>query len=137
VAFFNKLLEELAQEFSARERLNVVFMQDTVPPAIPTEVAACLYRIAQEAIHNVLKHARADYVRMSLSGDSKGIHLSIHDTGVGFDAEAELRRPSLGIISMKERVLLVRGEFSIRSQPGQATEVKVFVPLPNRALRVA
>ena len=106
-----------------------------MPPAIPVEVASCLYRIAQEAIHNVVKHAQADYVRMSVSGDSRGIHLSIHDTGVGFDSEAELRRPGLGIVSMKERVLLVQGEFSIHSQPGQGTEVRVFVPLPKEALR--
>jgi PAS domain S-box-containing protein len=125
-------LEELSQEFSARERLNVVFTHEAVPSAIPTEVAACLYRVAQEAIHNVLKHAQADHVRMSLSGDSRGIHLSIHDTGVGFDSKTELRRPGLGIVSMKERVLLVRGEFSIHSQPGQGTEVKVFVPLRRR-----
>jgi signal transduction histidine kinase len=125
-------LDELSQEFSTRERLNVAFTHEAVPPAIPAEVAACLYRVAQEAIHNVLKHARADYVRMSLSGDSKGIHLSIHDTGVGFDSEAELRRPGLGIVSMKERVLLVHGEFSIHSQPGQGTEVRVFVPLRRK-----
>jgi signal transduction histidine kinase len=118
-------LEELSQEFSARERLNVEFTQEAVPPAIPTEVAACLYRVAQEALHNVLKHAQADYVRMSLSGDSRGIHLSIHDTGVGFDSEAELRRPGLGIVSMNH------GEFSIHSQPGQGTEVRVSVPLPK------
>jgi signal transduction histidine kinase len=100
-------------------------------------VAACLYRVAQEAIHNILKHAQADNVRMSLSGDSRGIHLSIHDTGVGFDSGAGLRRPGLGIVSMKERVLLVHGEFSIHSQPGQGTEVRVFVPLPKEALRAA
>jgi signal transduction histidine kinase len=128
-------LDEMPQEFSTRERLHVVFTPEAVPPAIPAEVAACLYRVAQEAIHNVLKHARTDYVRMSLSGDSRGIHLSIHDTGAGFDSEARLRRPGLGIVSMKERVRLVQGEFSIYSQPGQGTEVRVFVPLPNEALR--
>jgi PAS domain S-box-containing protein len=130
-------LDELSQEFSTRERVEVQFTHEAVPPAIPAEVAACLYRVAQEAIHNVLKHARADYVRMRLSGDSRGIHLSIHDTGVGFDSEAGLRRPGLGILSMKERVLLVHGEFSIHSQPGQGTEVRVFVPLPKEALRAA
>jgi signal transduction histidine kinase len=125
-------LDELSQEFSTREGIKVLFTQEAVPPAIPAEVAGCLYRIAQEAIHNVLKHARADYVRMSLSGDSRGIHLSIHDTGVGFDSEAKLGRRGLGIISMKERVLLVHGEFSIHSQPGQGTEVRVFVPLRRK-----
>ena len=104
-------LNELCQEFSAREGIEVQLTQEAVPPAIPVEVASCLYRVAQEALHNVLKHARADYVRMSLSGDSRGIHLSIYDTGVGFDSAAGLRRPGLGIVSMKERVLLVQGEF--------------------------
>ena len=122
-------LNELCEEFSARDGVEVQFTQEAVPPAIPSEVAACLYRVAQEALHNVLKHARTDYVWVRVSGDSRGIHLSIHDTGVGFDSEAGLRRPSLGIVSMKERVLLVQGEFSIHSQPGQGTEVRVFVPL--------
>ena len=128
-------LNQLCEDFSAREGIQVLFTSEAVPRAIPAEVAACLYRVAQEALHNVLKHARADKVRMSLSADSRGIRLSIQDTGVGFDSEAGLRRPGLGIVSMKERVLLVRGEFSIHSQPGQGTEVRVFVPLPKEALR--
>src|SRR5215472_3892448 len=105
-----------------------------MPPAIPVQVASCLCRVAQEALHNVLKHARTGYVRLKVSGDSRGIHLSIYDTGVGFDSEGR-RRPGLGIVSMKERVLLVHGEFSIHSQPEQGTEVRVFVPLPKEALR--
>jgi signal transduction histidine kinase len=130
-------LDELSQEFSARERVEVQFTQEAVPLAIPAEVAACLYRIAQEALHNVLKHADAGSVRMKVSGDSSGIYLSIKDTGVGFDSEAGLRRTGLGIVSMKERVRLVQGEFSIYSRPGQGTEVRVFVPLPKEALRAA
>ena len=128
-------LNQLGEDFSAREGIEVAFTSEAVPLAIPVEVAACLYRVAQEALHNILKHARADKVRMRVSGDSRGIHLSIQDTGVGFDSEAGLRRPGLGIVSMKERVRLVQGEFSIRSQPGQGTEVRVFVPLQNEALR--
>ena len=58
--------------------------------------AACLYRVAQESLHNVLKHARAGYVQMSVSGDSKGIHLSIHETGVGFDSEGRGPAPPSG-----------------------------------------
>jgi signal transduction histidine kinase len=128
-------LHELCEEFSARDGIKVLFTAETVPPAIPAEVAACLYRVAQEALHNVLKHAEASSVRMKVSGDSSGIYLSIKDTGIGFDSEAGLRRPGLGIVSMKERVRLVQGEFSIHSQSGQGTEVRVFVPLPKEALR--
>jgi signal transduction histidine kinase len=129
-------LNQLCEEFSTREGIRVLFAQEAVPETIPAEVAACLYRVAPEALHNVLKHARADYVRVKLSGDSRGIHLSIQDTGVGFDSES-LRRPGLGIVSMKERVLLVHGEFSIYSQPRQGTEVSVFVPMPKESLCVA
>jgi PAS domain S-box-containing protein len=128
-------LNELCEEFSARDGIKVLFRAETVPPAIPAEVATCLYRVAQEALHNVLKHAEGGSARMNISGDSMGIHLSIHDTGVGFDSEAELRRPGLGIVSMKERVRQVQGEFSIHSQSGQGTEVTVFVPLPKEVLR--
>jgi PAS domain S-box-containing protein len=129
-------LNELCEGFSAREGIKVQFTSELVPRAIPVEVAACLYRVAQEAMHNILKHAQTGYVHMKLSGDSRGIHLSIQDTGVGFDSES-LRRPGLGIVSMKERVLLVQGEFSIHSQPGQGTEVRVFVPLPKESLCAA
>jgi PAS domain S-box-containing protein len=129
-------LNQLCEDFSAREGIEVLFTSEAVPRAIPVEVAACLYRVAQEAVHNVLKHAQTSYVQMKLSGDSGGIHLSIQDTGVGFDSES-LRRPGLGIVSMKERVLLVHGEFSIHSKPGQGTEVRVFVPLPNELLCAA
>ena len=124
-------LNDLCEEFSAREGIEVQFTSEAVPPAIPVEVASCMYRIAQEAMHNILKHARADSVRLKVNGDSNGIYLSIKDTGVGFDAEAGVRRPSLGIVSMKERARLVQGEFSIHSQSGQGTEVRVFVPLPT------
>jgi PAS domain S-box-containing protein len=126
-------LRDLCEEFSANEGIEVLFTQDGASEPLPMEVASCLYRVAQEALHNVLKHARTGYVRVKVSGNGKGIHLVIRDTGVGFDAEAVLRRPGLGIVSMKERARLVQGTFEIHSKPGQGTEVKVFVPLPKAA----
>jgi len=123
-------LNELCEEFSAREGMEVLFEQEAVPRILPVSVASCLYRVAQEALHNVLKHAHAGHARLRLSGSPQGIHLSIHDPGVGFDAAA---RPGLGIVSMKERIHLVQGEFSIHSQAGQGTEVRVFVPLAKEA----
>jgi PAS domain S-box-containing protein len=123
-------LNELCEEFSAREGMEVLFEQESVPRTLPLGVASCLYRVAQEALHNVLKHAQAGRARLRLSGSPRGIHLSIHDSGVGFDAAA---RRGLGIASMKERIYLVQGEFSIHSQAGQGTEVRVFVPLAREA----
>jgi signal transduction histidine kinase len=70
---------------------------------------------------------------LKVSGSSKGIHLLIHDLGVGFNPEESRAHHGLGIVSMKERIRLVQGEFSIHSQPGQGTEVRVFVPLSKEA----
>ncbi len=121
-------LSELCEEFSAREGIEVLFEQEAMPKALPFDVASCLYRVAQEALHNVSKHAGATQVRIKISGGPEGFHLRIYDTGVGFDS-GDLHQRGLGIVSMKERVGMVQGEFSIHSQPGQGTEIKVFVPL--------
>jgi PAS domain S-box-containing protein len=124
-------LSELCEEFSAKVGVEVMFEQEAVPNALPVEIASCLYHVAQESLHNVVKHAHASQVRLRATGSAEGIHLYIYDNGVGFDAEAGRSRHSLGIVSMKERVRLVQGEVSIHSQPGTGTEVKLFVPLPR------
>jgi PAS domain S-box-containing protein len=126
-------LTELCDEFSAKEGIEVAFEQEAMPKSLPVAIASCLYRIAQEALHNVSKHARASQVRFKLSRSSEGIHLSIRDTGVGFDSDAARFRHGLGIVSMRERVGLVQGEFSIDSQPGWGTEVRIFVPRSKEA----
>jgi PAS domain S-box-containing protein len=124
-------LSELCEEFSAKVGVEVMFEQEAVPKALPVEIASCLYHVAQESLHNVVKHAHASQVRLRATGSAAGIHLYIYDNGVGFDAEAGRSRHSLGIVSMKERVRLVQGEVSIHSQPGTGTEVKLFVPFPR------
>lgn len=124
-------LSELCEEFSTREGMEVLFEHEAIPRVLPVAVASCLYRVAQEALHNVLKHAHAGRARLRLSGSPRGIHLSIHDPGVGFDAAA---RSGLGIVSMKERIHLVQGEFSIHSEAKQGTEVSVFVPLAKEVV---
>jgi len=129
-------LDELCQEFSAREGIAVAFESEAVPDVLPIDLASCLYRISQEALHNVLKHAQASQVRLRLSASADGIHLCIRDNGVGFDSEAGLSRPGLGIVSMKERIRLVNGEFSMYSQPGQGTELIAFVPVSRQKVCV-
>jgi PAS domain S-box-containing protein len=127
-------LQELCEEFSAREGIEVVFEQEAVPKALPVDVASCLYRVSQAALHNVIKHSRANRAELKVSGGSEGIRLRIHDTGVGFDSESGSPRNGLGIVSMKERVRLAQGQFSIYSQPGQGTTVQIFVPLSKKAI---
>jgi signal transduction histidine kinase len=129
----NAALCQLCEEFSTRTGIVATCEQQTLPEAMPMEVASCLYSVAQEALHNVSKHSRASRVRLMLKGSPDGVRLGIHDNGAGFDLKAGKWEHGIGIVSMKERVRLVEGEFSIHSQPGKGTAVRVFVPLPKAA----
>ena len=99
-----------------------------VPDKIPTNVAATLYRIAQEALRNVSKHAGVTHVKVILEQAKGLLTLQVIDLGVGFDQEAELPRGGLGLISMTERARLIHGQFSIDSALGKGTTVTVQVP---------
>ena len=92
------------------------------------DVALSLYRVAQEALHNVLKHSGASEAYVKLMGKPEGIELIIDDDGKGFDPNAITVKDSLGLISMRERLRLVRGEFSIESSSA-GTKVRAVVPL--------
>jgi PAS domain S-box-containing protein len=127
---------ELCEEFSTRTGFVATCEQKTLPEAIPIEVSPCLYHVSQEALHNVSKHARASRVRLMLKG-SPGDISSIHDNGTGFDLKAGKWQHGIGIVSMKERVRLVQGEFSIHSEPGRGTTVSAFVPLVKEGLSTA
>jgi PAS domain S-box-containing protein len=125
-------LHEVCEEFSAREGIEATLEQEKMPESLPMEVKSCLYGIAQEALHNISKHAHATHVRLSLVGNPQGVQMSIHDDGAGFDLHAG-HAHGLGLVSMKERARMVQGELSIHSQPGQGTEVKASVPLPKES----
>jgi signal transduction histidine kinase len=130
----NSALTELCEEFSTRTGIVAMCEQETPPEAMPMEVASCLYRVAQEALHNVSKHARASQVRLMIRGTPEGVGLWIHDDGVGFDLKAGRWQHGIGIVSMKERVRMVQGEFSLHSEPSRGTTVSVFVPLAKEVL---
>ena len=127
-------LGELCEEFSAREGVKAVCEAGEIPGTIPKEIASCLYGVAQEALHNIMKHARATEVWIRVNARPAGICLTVQDNGLGFDENAASSRHGLGIISMKERVRLVEGEFYIHSRPGQGTTVTVVVGLSKEML---
>jgi signal transduction histidine kinase len=89
----------------------------------------CLYRIAQEGLRNISKHAGATEVTISLAGKHDTMFLTIMDNGRGFDTDRVKGKPGLGLDSMKERAYLIGGDFSIESHPGQGTLIEVIVPL--------
>jgi two-component system, chemotaxis family, CheB/CheR fusion protein len=120
-------LKALADEFSEREKMVVTFQRQNVPEHIPQNISATLYRITQEALRNVTKHAGRTHVKIMVSGTDDRIRLEIADFGEGFDMESVHR--GLGLISMSERARLVQGTFSINSALGRGTMVTVEVPL--------
>ena len=100
-----------------------------VPPKLPQDTALCLFRIAQEALRNVVRHAGASAVEVSIAPMDGGLQLAVSDNGAGFDAARETGRHSLGHASMRERVHLLGGEVDIESTPGHGTTVIAWVPL--------
>jgi two-component system, NarL family, sensor kinase len=110
-----------------REGVAVAYRSDDVTPSLTKDVALCVYRVAQEALRNVVKHARIEEAGVSLVESGQELILTIQDRGVGFDAAGARSRAGLGLSSMAERVRLVRGKLSVDSQPGLGTTVTVCV----------
>jgi signal transduction histidine kinase len=98
---------------------------------IPETLKINIFRIAQEALNNIAKHSRAEWVDISLSKKADSIELAVSDDGVGMDLELILRTStamSLGLTSMRERAELTGGSFGIESTPGEGTTVRASWP---------
>jgi len=117
------------QAAALRTRHDVTVETDLCPePEAPLSVKETLYRVAQEALHNVAKHARAGSVTLALAQTGGRLTLTVRDDGRGFDP----RQPfpgHLGLRSMRERVTQVGGDFTLESAPGRGTEIRAEVPL--------
>jgi PAS domain S-box-containing protein len=118
----------LCQELSSKFEVQIEFIEREVPKEIPKDVALCIFRIAQEALGNVLKHSGAQQARVELAETNNGIRLRIIDAGVGFDPERN-RDAGLGLMSMRERLRLVGGKLSVQSSPMRGAEILAEVPL--------
>jgi signal transduction histidine kinase len=124
-----KAAESECTSFSRREGIEVVFNHENIPRGIPKDVSLSLYRIIQEGLRNISKHACAEHISVSLKGLDHEVLLSVQDDGIGFDSAEVREKPGLGFSSMHERARLIHGEFSIKSQPGKGTVITVRAPL--------
>jgi PAS domain S-box-containing protein len=122
-----KALEHLCKDFTQREGISVKFHSDELTNDVSRGVGACLYRVAQEALRNVSKHAQAVDVDVKLWVVGQMLQLSIADSGSGFDTSAE--KSGLGLHSMRERAESAGGSFFVTSDPGIGTRIVVSVPL--------
>jgi signal transduction histidine kinase len=126
-------LQSHVDDFAKREHIMATFTQRSLPDTLPQDISTCLYRVAQEALRNVVKHARASQVVVRLSRNERMLRMSVCDSGVGFDVKLNQAPQGLGLISMQERVRLVQGRLFVRSRLGRGTCVFVRVPLPEHS----
>ena len=124
-----KLVTALSKQAAAlHARQNITVNTDLcVEPDLPLKVKQDLYRVAQEALHNTVKHARASQVELRLHQMREVVILEVCDNGKGFDATASFPG-HLGLHSMQERVRNLGGELQIESAPGQGTCIRAEVP---------
>ena len=109
------------QEFEKQTKVRIDFQSRDLPSPVPPDVSLCLFRVLQESLHNSAKHSGAEHVEVGLWGMSNEIHLVVSDSGAGFDSEAAKENPGLGLVSMQERLRVLKGTFSIESQTQRGT----------------
>ena len=126
------LAEALRAECERRLRqggLDLTANLDPLPAEVGKDAALCLFRVAQEALNNIARHAGARSASVTLRPMDGGLLLAVRDDGVGFDPEQPRERMQLGLVSMHERVRLVNGTLDIESAPGRGTTIVAWVPV--------
>jgi PAS domain S-box-containing protein len=119
-------------ELSKQQNVKIDFAHSDIPRTVPHEVSLCLFRVLQEALQNAVKYSGVKSFSVQLHGTPDEIHLTVRDSGTGFDAEAAMNGRGLGLVSMRERVTLVKGTIAIASKPMGGTEISVRVPADAR-----
>ncbi len=129
---FAEALTWQTREFMRHSGLEVTLNLEAVALIRNNETATALFRIVQEALTNVVRHAQATQVHIGLRAQADQVVLTVQDNGVGFDSS--LRKSGVGLVGMRERCSAIGGKFCITSQVGQGTRVEVSVPLASLLL---
>jgi PAS domain S-box-containing protein len=120
-------LKALCRDMSLQGGVPIAFTHEGIFGGVDPNVSLCLYRITQEALHNVARHSHAPDAHVRLAADAQHLTLHIADSGVGFDSTTS--SAGLGLVSMRERAALLRGEVVVDTFPGGGTRIGVRVPL--------
>ena len=118
------------REYGKQHEFTIDFRDQNVPTHLPNDISLCLFRVAQEALHNAVKYSGTRHFVVDLQATGTDVRLTVSDTGAGFDVEKAKNERGLGLVSMQERVHLMHGKFRIESAPGAGTRVIATVPLP-------
>jgi signal transduction histidine kinase len=121
-------LRGFCREFSEQQKVEVDFETYDMPAPLSSDVSLCFFRVLQEALYNAAKHSGVRHFEVRLWGTPDEIHLTIRDSGVGFDIEAAKAGPGFGLISMQERLKLLNGALSVESQLERGTTIHASVP---------
>jgi len=119
------------RELSESTKVEIQFTESAVPSGIPKEVSLSLFRVLQEALHNAIKYSGVRSFHVDLRGTGDGVEMTVSDDGRGFEEHEAFSRHGLGLISMRERIQMVRGVFIIKTNPGAGTTVSARVPVPR------
>jgi len=117
------------EELSAQYQLQINFSHAGVPRKLPPEISLCLFRVLQEALQNAVKHSGVRQIKVELCAQHGEIQLTVLDEGIGFDSQNAMINRGLGLISMHERLQLVKGQLSIRSEKGRGTTICARIPI--------
>ncbi len=121
-------LRSHVSDLQRHESMRIDLRVDDDVEQLPADVAACLYRVAQAALRNAVKHARAGAVTVAVEPACGGVRLTVSDDGAGFTVPPRSSK-GLGIVGMQERVRLVGGRFTLTSQVGEGSRITVWAPL--------
>ncbi|MGH7556033.1 MAG: histidine kinase, partial [Longimicrobiales bacterium] len=124
-------LRSHCNEFARQHAVNVTFRAPAEEAHVPPEVGLCLYRVAQESLRNIARHASATRVRVQMRHTPTLLGLSIRDDGIGFDGATLRNARGLGLVSMEERVRLLGGRMRIRTRSDGGAEVLVVIPIAD------
>ena len=124
------------REFSDKQKVEIDVQTEALP-ALSPDISLCLFRVLQEALHNSAKHSGMRHFEVRLWRAADEVHLTVKDSGVGFDREQAKMGQGLGLVSMEERLKLVNGSFTIETQPGGGATVHARVPAERGAVQAA
>ncbi len=122
-------VRDICQEFSQQHNIEVQCSVQKLPKNIAPDLSLCFFRIVQEALRNVAKHSQAHHVKVELVAESSLIRLRVSDDGIGFDSNDARHYCGLGFVSMRERLRVLGGEFSVWSRPSLGTQIECIAPL--------
>lgn len=127
-------LEYQAKEFGRRYDLSCTLHVDMDEPDFNKDYDIAIFRIFQESLNNIAKHAEATEVKVEVKGDDDKFHLIITDNGKGFDTNREGKTKSFGILGMTERATMMNGTLKVKSRPGKGTTLYLMVPMSSSAI---